>query len=149
MKSSGAKWACMAALVLTACYHQVVDTGLPAGETRIARPWTSTFIYGLVPATPIDVRSQCPEGVAIVDTQMSFVNGLVAFVTLGIYTPLSVTVTCSGRGTALGPSVRELRADGISDDALASSVNDAARLSRDSGTPVALVWSVSDVPLTR
>ena len=149
MKHSGAKWACMAALVLTACYHQVVDTGLPAGETKIAKPWTSTFIFGLVPATPIDVRSQCPNGVAIVDTQMSFVNGLVGVITFGIYTPLSVTVTCSGRGAAVGPSGREVRVDAGTPDALAASIQDAARLSRDSGQPVTLVWSASDAPLTR
>lgn len=149
MRHSGAKWACMAALVLTACYHQVVDTGLPAGETRIAKPWTSTWIFGLVPATPIDVRSQCPNGVAIVDTQMSFVNGLVGAITLGIYTPLSVTVTCSGAGAAAGPAVREIRADVSSPDAMAAAFESAARLSRDSGQPVALVWSSGDASLTR
>lgn len=139
----------MAALVLTACYHQVVDTGLPAGETRIAKPWTSTFIFGLVPATPIDVRSQCPNGVAIVDTQMTFVNGLVSFITFGIYTPLSVTVTCSGRGAAVGPSSPGIRADLGSPEAAAAALNDAARLSRDSGQPVTLTWSTVDATLTR
>lgn len=147
MRRSGAKWACVAALALTACYHQVVDTGLPAGTTKIDKPWTATWIFGLVPATPIDVRSQCRNGVAIVDTQMTFLNGLVGVLTLGIYTPLSVSVTCSGSGAALGPMTPEVRVNAASPDAYAVAMENAVRLSRDTRHPVALVWS--DAPTTR
>jgi hypothetical protein len=139
----------MAALVLTACYHQVVDTGLPAGSTKIDKPWTATWIFGLVPATPIDVRTQCPNGVAIVDTQMTFVNGLVGALTLGIYTPLSVSVTCSGSGAALGPSAPAVHVDASSPDGYAAAMENAVKLSRDTGHPVALVWSAADAPTTR
>jgi len=33
--------------------------------------------------------------VAKVETQLSFVNQLVSFLTLGIYTPMQITVTCA------------------------------------------------------
>jgi hypothetical protein len=119
----------------------VVNTGLPAGSTTIDRPWTSTFIFGLVPATPIDVRSQCTNGVAIVDTQMTFLNGLVGALTLGIYTPLSVSVTCASGGSAMRPGTTEVRADDGSDEAFAASMSEAVLASRLSGAPVVLVWS--------
>jgi hypothetical protein len=119
----------------------VVNTGLPAGSTTIDRPWTSTFIFGLVPATPIDVRAQCTNGVAIVDTQMTFLNGLVGALTFGIYTPLSVSVTCASGGSAMRPGTAEVRANAGSDEAFAASVNDAVRRAHLTGEPVALVWT--------
>lgn len=86
----------------TACYHAVVETGRPAGTTVIQKQWVNTFVFGLVAAQPIDVRAQCPGGVAKVETQQTFVNGLVGLLTLGIYTPQSATITCAaGRSGAL------------------------------------------------
>lgn len=149
MNRTGAKWACLAALALTACYHQVVDTGLPAGSTKIEKPWTATWIFGLVPATPIDVRTQCPNGVAIVDTQMTFLNGLVGALTFGIFTPLSVSVTCSGSGTSVGPSVPAVRVENGSTESYATAMENAVKLSRETGHAVALVWSAADAPTTR
>lgn len=93
----------------TGCYHQVVRTGLPAGQTVIDRPWVSTWLFGLVEADPIDVRAQCPSGVAIVRTQQSFANGLVGIVTLGIYTPQHVTVTCATGAATLPEALLEIR----------------------------------------
>ena len=87
----------------TACFHQIVNTGRTPSATVVEMPWVSTWLWGLVPATPIDVRSQCPTGVAIIETQQSFANGLVGGLTLGIWTPQSVRVTCAS-GTASVPS---------------------------------------------
>ncbi len=88
-------------LVSTACFHQVVQTGRTPSTTVIDRPWVNTWIFGLVEAQPIDVRAQCPDGVATVTTEQSFANGLVGAVTLGIYTPVHVTVACAARGAML------------------------------------------------
>lgn len=92
-------------LTTTACYHAVVETGRPAGSTVINRPWTNTFILGLVPAAEIETASQCPSGVARVETQQSFLNGLVGALTFGIYTPQTVTITCAAGGSAALPAV--------------------------------------------
>ena len=93
-----------AAFTSTACYHAIVETGRPTGTTVIQKPWVNTFIFGLVAAQPIDVTAQCPSGVARVETQETFVNGLVGVLTLGIYTPQSATITCAaGRTGALDP----------------------------------------------
>ena len=112
------------ALTLAACYHQVVRTELPPSPTVVEREWVPAWVFGLVPAKPIDFRQQCPSGAAVVETQQSFANGLVRLVTLGIYTPQSVRVTCaSGAGSApgsaavidLGPGTRPV-ADSVRHD---------------------------------
>ena len=70
---------CVAALALfwsTACYHAIVETGRPAGTTVVSKPWVATWIFGLVPAQEISVAAECPNGIARVETQQTFVNGL-------------------------------------------------------------------------
>jgi len=86
----------LALLVLsTACYHAVIDTGKPPSPTVISKPWANSFIYGLIPPAPLATQSSCPSGVSKVETQMSFLNGLVGGITWGIYTPITITVTCA------------------------------------------------------
>ena len=84
-----------AALVNGACYHQAIETGRTPGAQIIEKPWQMSFVYGLVPPPAIDVGAQCPGGIARVETQHTFVNGLVAAVSLGIVTPIRATVTCA------------------------------------------------------
>ena len=87
----------LVALVLatSACFHQAVHSGLPPSTTVVEEPFVATWLWGIVPAKPIDVRQTCPSGVATVETQQSFVNGLVGVVTLGIYSPQHLRVTCA------------------------------------------------------
>ena len=89
-----------------ACYRNVIETGRPAGTTTIERPFTSTFLFGLVPAAEINTAAQCPQGVARVQTEATVVNSLVAIVTFGIYTPRSVTITCASGTGSLEPTDR-------------------------------------------
>jgi hypothetical protein len=60
--------------------------------------WASGWILGLVPPDAIDAGAECPNGVARVETQLSFVNQLVSIITFGIYTPMQIDVTCAARG---------------------------------------------------
>ncbi len=132
----------VAALVLSGCFHQVVNTGRPAGATKVEKPWTSTWIFGLVEAPPIDVRQQCSGGVAIIESKMTFVNGLASMLTLGIWTPLTVSVTCASGGRAsldAGMPTLPLGTD-------ADAVERAARLAHERATPVALVWEPTISP---
>ena len=83
------------ALVLSGCYHAVIDTGrAPAGEPHVT-PWAHGFIYGLVPPKVTETNKACPAGVAKVETQQSFLNGLVGGITWGIYTPMTISYTCA------------------------------------------------------
>jgi Bor protein len=61
-------------------------------------------VFGLVPPSTVETAAKCPNGVAKVETQLSFLNQLVSVLTLSIYTPMTIEVTCaSGKGVADGP----------------------------------------------
>jgi hypothetical protein len=99
--------AAAAVLLTAACFHQIVQTGRAPGSTVIEKPWTSTFVFGIVPAAEINTAAQCPGGVAVVETQRTFLNGLVGVITIGIYTPVDVKITCAS-GTAMVPGARAI-----------------------------------------
>ena len=77
------------------CYHATIETGATPSTTIVEKQWASSWIYGLVPPSTIDTKAKCANGVAKVETQHSFLNQLVGFVTLGIYTPMEITATCA------------------------------------------------------
>ena len=94
-------WALLpSVLLLGACYHAVITTGQTASGQTIEKPWAMSFIYGLVPPPGVETASKCPGGVAKVETQQSFLNGLVSVLTAGIVTPMDIRVSCATRGTS-------------------------------------------------
>ena len=121
--------AVLAAFALTGCYHAVIETGRPAGSEVITQKWANSFIYGLVPPAMVNTASRCPNGVAKVETQHSFLNGLVAAITWGIYTPIQIDVTCASGGTASATTI-EAGAD------KAAAMQQAADLAVKSGNAV-------------
>ena len=48
-----------------------------------------------MPPETVSTQERCPNGVAKVETQHRFVNQLVGLLTLGIYTPMQIKVTCA------------------------------------------------------
>lgn len=92
---------------LAACHHQTIETGLSPGSTVIDMPWVATWVFGIVPAQEIDVRNQCPGGVAVVETERSFLNGLVGGITFGIFTPVHVRITCASGSASVPASMRQ------------------------------------------
>jgi hypothetical protein len=140
MKRKGRTWLAMAALLLTgACYHQIVQTGAPAGSTVVDKQFVPGWLWGLVANNEVDVRRECPMGVAVVETEQSFVNGLVAAVTLGIYTPQHVRITCASRSAMLPSNIRQIQVPaGATKEAEAALVREAIELSAENHTPVAL-----------
>lgn len=86
-----------ALIVCAGCYHATVETGATPSTEVIEKKFASSWIYGLVPPSTISTTNRCPNGPAKVETQHSFVNQLVGFLTLGIYTPMQITVTCATR----------------------------------------------------
>ena len=83
-----------------ACYHATVDTGLKPSAQVVEKSFAAGWIFGLVPPSTVSTASQCPHGAARIETQLSFVNQLVAFLTLDIFTPMSIKVTCAEAGRA-------------------------------------------------
>lgn len=84
--------------LLAGCYQAKMTTDKEPGDTVVEKPFASSFIYGLVPAT-VDVSDECTNGIASAERKISFLNGLVGGLTFNIYTPQSVTVTCAAGGT--------------------------------------------------
>jgi len=135
------RWVATSLLTLStaACFHQVVQTGRAPGSTVVDKAFVSTWLWGLVPAQPLDVRQQCPSGVAVITSETSFMNGLVGAITLGIYTPQHVTVTCATGTASLPSGAREIR---IPTDATpterAALVSEAVRETASSSSPTIL-----------
>ena len=88
------------------CFHATIETGRPASSDIVAKPWANSWVYGLVPPATVSTAAQCPHGAARVETQQSFLNGLVGVLTFGIYTPMDIKVTCASAGTASAPDLR-------------------------------------------
>jgi hypothetical protein len=132
--------AALAVLASQACFHQVVQTGRPASSTVIDKPWVSMWLWGLVAAEPIESQPLCRSGVAVVTTEMSFANGLVSALTLGIYTPAHVQITCSSSGRASLPSgAKEILVPaGATLEERADIVNRAVEQSQETHEPVVL-----------
>lgn len=82
-------------VAVTGCYHSIVTTNLQPGTEVHHETFKAAFIAGLVPAT-VDASSYCPgKRWARVETQYSFLNWVVGAVTLGIFTPMDIQVTCA------------------------------------------------------
>ena len=95
-----------AATALGACYHATIETGLMPSTQTLEHSFASSWIYGLVPPKTVETTTRCPSGVAKVETQQTFVNQLVAFLTVGIYTPMHIRVTCAqAAGATTGASL--------------------------------------------
>lgn len=86
-------------VVTSGCYHATIDTGKPPSPQTIERPWATSLIYGLVPPPVVETASRCPNGVSRVETQLSFLNQIVAWLTAGIYTPMTIKVVCAAAGS--------------------------------------------------
>jgi hypothetical protein len=84
------------AFVVTGCYRITVNTGAPEAPQRIDRPWQMSFAAGLIPPPEIETPGECPQGVAQVITQRSFLNSLATIVTSNIISPMHATVVCAG-----------------------------------------------------
>jgi Bor protein len=102
MKRLG-KAALLAVLLGSAgCYKATFIRDPSAVKGAEGDQWLNFFVFGLVGEETVDVRRFCPDGrVAQVQTHGNFGTGIVSILTIGIYTPRKVTVTCAADGRAL------------------------------------------------
>lgn len=80
---------------MTGCYATSIDTGRPQSTKVIRKPYAACWIYGLIPPPTVQTAGGCPNGVAKVETQHSFLDMLIGGITLGVYTPIQIVVTCA------------------------------------------------------
>jgi hypothetical protein len=89
--------ALLAAIVLSshACYHAIafVETD-PTVPAVTQRTWVHSFLFGMIPPDEIDARRICRQGMSRVESQLTFWNRLVGVATVGLYTPMTITIAC-------------------------------------------------------
>jgi hypothetical protein len=113
-----------------ACHHATIGTGaIPAAP--IVERESMFWIDGLAPADPVETADTCPNGVSRVETHHSVLDVVANVLTLGLYTPVTITVTCGTVDRADLPTVR-----GSAD--VAASVAEAASLAYASDATVLL-----------
>ena len=76
-------------------HHATIVTGVQPSAQVIEKAFASSWIFGLVPPRTVATASRCLKGVAKVETSLSPVNRLMGVLTLGIYTPMNIKVTCA------------------------------------------------------
>jgi len=81
-------------MLLTSCYSYTSVVGEGAKGNSQTTKWNHYVVYGLAPVGVSDSK-QMAGGAKnyTVHTRQTFVNGLVASLTFGIYTPSTTTVT--------------------------------------------------------
>jgi hypothetical protein len=102
MKRLGRAALLAAMLGAAGCYKAtfIRDPGVVKGAEQDR--WLDFWLWGLVNEQDIDVKQFCPDGrVAQVVTGGNFGTGIVSLLTLGIYAPRKVYVTCAADGRAL------------------------------------------------
>ncbi len=83
-------------IVLTACATQTFKMSTGGGVESINQAQTF-FIHGLGQEKTLDAAKVCggQEKVIKVQSEMTFLNGLISTITFGIYTPRQARVYCS------------------------------------------------------
>jgi hypothetical protein len=119
-------------VVLSGCYHAVIDTGRPAVGEAHETPWAHGFIYGLIPPAVTETAKACPGGVAKVETQQSFLNGLASAITFGLYTPMTISYSCAKGGASL-PNAKTIN---VGEAGAQAAMEQAVELARLSNAPV-------------
>ena len=83
-----------AALLLTSCYSYTTVVGTGGTGQQEVTEWNHYVVYGLAPIDVSDPSTMNGDADNYtVHTRHTFINGLVASLTFGIYTPTTTTVT--------------------------------------------------------
>jgi hypothetical protein len=84
------------ALSLTGCVRMRIHRTSKAEPTsQISEERSVTAVEGFVDVTPpVDLKNRCPSGWDTITTEDGFTQGLLRFVTLDLYVPWNVKITC-------------------------------------------------------
>ncbi len=86
--------ACTTAFFLTSCFSYTTVVGKGAQGNQKVTKWNHYLIEGLAPVSISDSKAMAGDAENYtVETKQTFVNGLIAAITFGIYTPTVTTVT--------------------------------------------------------
>lgn len=125
------------AILMSGCYHAKITTDLEPSARVYDQTFASSWIFGLVPPKTVDATEHCDNGVAMVETRLSFVNMLVGNLTLGIYTPMHIKVTCATGGMSLNTEDSSIElAKNSAEEVKQQAYSDAVELSSKTNKPV-------------
>lgn len=132
-------------ILFTGCFQAQVTTDKSPGKT-VEKKWATGFIAGLVMTdSKINAAQECPNGVASVETQLSFLNQVVSGITFQLYSPMTVKVTCAADGSMSSlmeaPSIDYEIPEGADETEIRSTVMTAASKSAQSEEPVHVQFS--------
>jgi len=86
--------ALLCTFMMTSCYTYTSVVGNGAQGNDQVTEWNHYVIYGLAPVGVSDSKAMAGGAENYeVKTRHSFINGLIAGITFGIYTPTTTTVT--------------------------------------------------------
>lgn len=83
------RWLCavvLTSVVLAGCHTMRFELSY-ASHSEPVYERKSFFLWGLAPTREVDVSEFCPHGAAAVKEETRFSDGLLSFVTLGIWSP--------------------------------------------------------------
>jgi hypothetical protein len=87
---------------LGGCYKATfVNPSVPPGPQ--IEEWTDFFLLGLIGHEEIDVRRLCPGEVATIRTGGNVATDVITGLTLGVYAPRKIYVSCAGITVPSGP----------------------------------------------
>lgn len=86
-------------LALIGCARVTVDTGAAPSDQVLERCCAAAFLGGLVPPKAVHTDVACPQGVARIETSRSFSNLIFTVLTVGLYSPMSLRITCAAAAT--------------------------------------------------
>jgi len=100
-KNRSPLWPMAAALVLLVpgCFHFHYLTEGPPARFPAYEDLQHAVVFGLAVVSPLELGRICPSGFSRVDAVETFADGLAATLALDMYTPQTLTVTCT-RGEA-------------------------------------------------
>jgi hypothetical protein len=88
-------------LCMSGCYKATFYKNASVVKGEEHEEWTDFFVFGAVGSEQIDVKKFCPTGeAAVIRTGGNVGTQLVGALTIGIYTPRKVYVTCAADGPA-------------------------------------------------
>lgn len=89
--------AAITALSLSGCYTTTIQSGRPASPATVGydQRWHHGLFSGIAELSPAyDLSQVCPQGWAEIETETSFLNGLLALLS-EVYTSQTVTIRCA------------------------------------------------------
>ena len=84
MKLKGTAAMLAAAFLATGCYTTRFQSNLAPGGAKYEEKG-NYFLWGLVGEKEVDLKKLCPAGASRWQNQQTFVDGLLGFITIGIY----------------------------------------------------------------